>query len=294
MMKKYVYSLMCILLLICVMLTTACKPLDADEGGARDGDESVKTYNDTVWLDEIHDLGEVKTWDYSVQYVRAGVKAEPVRYPAVRIIRSVDEMKRYLAEEANVSDALTEACRKYDADYFKAQWLMIVLLEEGSGSIRHEVERLGTDGMRTFVEIKTIVPEEGTCDMAYWHILIEPEAGVYPDDEREVVVFLDGRNATDRPNTVTYGRGNASIAVTLKDGWAYDITDSADENEFSINIYPAGQSENKLRIAYYNGFGVCGTGLKQEQIMLGQYEAWMGTYDDNPVWNFITLRGLPG
>ena len=28
--------------------------------------------------------------------------------------------------------------------------------------------------------------------------------------------------------------------------------------------------------------------------MLGGYEAWMGTYDNRSVWDFICLRGLPG
>ena len=28
--------------------------------------------------------------------------------------------------------------------------------------------------------------------------------------------------------------------------------------------------------------------------MLGRYEAWVGTYDNNTVWDFISLQGLPG
>ncbi len=92
----------------------------------------------------------------------------------------------------------------------------------------------------------------------------------------------------------SHSKGYANISVTLKDGWEYDIADEAETNEFAINIYPAGQSQNKIRIAYFNGFGVCGTGLEQETIMLGRYEAWMGTYDNNTVWDFISLQGLPG
>ncbi len=80
-----------------------------------------------------------------------------------------------------------------------------------------------------------------------------------------------------------------NIALTLKEGWEYDIIDEADTKEFSVNIYPAGQKDNKLRI-YFGFFGVCGTGLKQEEIKLGEYDAWMGTYDNNTVWNYISIK----
>ena len=232
--------------------------------------------------------------DFDAQYIRAGSKKELSAYPAVKIIRSANEMSRYLKKETHMSDALVNACQKYDADYFKEQILIIVLLEEGSGSVRHEVEKVGANNGHAVIQIKSIAPEVGTCDMAWWHILIEPEAGVQIVDEEDVTVFLGGRNATENYTVASHSKGFANISVTLMDGWEYDIVDETDTNEFAINIYPAGQSENKLRIAYLNGFGVCGTGLAQEQIMLGRYEAWMGTYDNRSVWDFISLQGLPG
>jgi len=232
--------------------------------------------------------------DFDAQYIRAGSKKELSAYPAVKIIRSANEMSRYLKKETHMSEELVNACKKYDADFFKEQILIIVLLEEGSGSVRHEVEKVGSDNTHAVIQIKSIAPEVGTCDMAWWHILIEPEAGVQIADEEDVTVFLGGRNATDNYTVASHSKGFANISVTLMDGWEYDIVDETDTNEFAINIYPAGQSENKLRIAYFNGFGVCGTGLAQEQIMLGRYEAWMSTYDNNTVWDFISLQGLPG
>jgi len=170
----------------------------------------------------------------------------------------------------------------------------MILLEEGSGSIRHEVESVGIDSGDIWVKIKSIVPEACTDDMAEWHILIEPEAGVDVADEENVVVFMDGRNITEKITEVYYEKGYANIALTLKEGWEYDIVDEPYTDEFSINIYPAGQKDNKLRIAYFNGFGVCGTGLKQEEITLGRYEAWMGTYDNSTVWDFISIRDTFG
>ena len=258
-MKKWMIS---ITLLMCLLTLASCIRTGTGNGADRDGDESVKTYNDTEWLNDVHMIGEPETLDFDVQYVREGAKVEPTVYPAVRVIRSVDEMNRYLQNETYMSENLMEACEKYDENYFGSQLLIIVLLEEGSGSIRHEVEQVGIDGDKTIVEIKTIVPEVGTCDMAYWHILIEPEAGTEISSEDDVIIFLDGRNATKKMNMVSHSKGFANISVTLKDGWEYDIVDEAGTNEFAINIYPAGQSQNKIRIAYFNGFGVCGTGLK--------------------------------
>ena len=284
--------LACILIIVSILSLASCS--QSGRGHGRGGDESVKSYNDTEWLNDIHMIENLPSVDFDAQYIRAGSKKELSAYPAVKIIRSANEMSRYLKNETHMSEELVSACQKYDADYFKEQILIIVLLEEGSGSVRHEVEKVGSDNTHAVIQIKSIAPEVGTCDMAWWHILIEPEAGVQIVDEEDVTVFLGGRNATENYTVASHSKGFANISVTLMDGWEYDIVDETDTNEFAINIYPAGQSENKLRIAYLNGFGVCGTGLAQEQIMLGRYEAWMGTYDNRSVWDFISLQGLPG
>ena len=281
-----------ILIIVSILSLASCS--QSGRGHGRGGDESVKSYNDTEWLNDIHMIENLPSVDFDAQYIRAGSKKELSAYPAVKIIRSANEMSRYLKKETHMSEELVNACKKYDADYFKEQILTIVLLEEGSGSVRHEVEKVSANNGHAVIQIKSIAPEVGTCDMAWWHILIELEAGVQIADEEDVTVFLGGRNATDNYTVASHSKGFANISVTLMDGWEYDIVDETDTNEFAINIYPAGQSENKLRIAYFNGFGVCGTGLEQETIMLGRYEAWMGTYDNRSVWDFISLQGLPG
>ena len=290
-MKKITAFLLAVL---CILPLAACNRTDDNNGDHRIGEDSVKTYNDTEWLNEDPYISDLDTKDFDVQYIRAGIKSENYIYPAARIFRTEEELKTYLNTETHMPENLLNACEKYDDEYFKNRVLVAILLQEGSGSIRHEVERIGVDSGDLWIEIKSIVPEVGTCDMAWWHVLIEPEAGVEVESEEDIVVFLDGRNATEKHTVASHSKGYAIISVTLKDGWEYDFVDEADTNEFAINIYPAGQSQNKIRIAYFNGFGVCGTGLKQETIMLGRYEAWMGTYDNNTVWDFISLQGLPG
>ena len=124
----------------------------------------------------------------------------------MRVIRSVRELQAYY--EANqdrynlerredpASDStigFLDACDRYDETYFEDRVLVMVLLEEGSGSVRHWIEKvlLTEDGGKPalVVDIEVLVPEIGTCDMAEWHILIEPEAGVDVEEENITVLY---------------------------------------------------------------------------------------------------------
>lgn len=97
-----------------------------------------------------------------------------------------------------------------------------------------------------------------------------------------------------QPELVRHSRGYANISLRIPDSWEYDTEDREDSNEFCIAFWPAGESEGKLRVWYYDFFGVCGTGLEQEKITLGNYEAYKGTYDNGNIWSFISLAGTPG
>ena len=144
--------------------------------------------------------------NYDVQYIRTNGYHEGAEYPLVKIIRSVDELNAYYNDNKDKYDlerhekvysdttiGFLDACDKYDEAYFEKQELIIVLLEEGSGSVRHKVESviIGTDDI-CYISIDTIVPEVGTDDMAEWHILIAPEADVDIASESDVIVYLDG------------------------------------------------------------------------------------------------------
>ena len=39
---------------------------------------------------------------------------------------------------------------------------------------------------------------------------------------------------------------------------------------------------------------MCGTGLEEKEITVGEYKAWQGTYDNKKVWDFISFKGMPG
>ncbi len=56
----------------------------------------------------------------------------------------------------------------YDEAFFRDNVLAVVYLEEGSGSITHEVTKVQRVDDRIEIHIRRNVPAEGTCDMAYW------------------------------------------------------------------------------------------------------------------------------
>lgn len=150
---------------------------------------------------------------FDAQYIRTNGYQEGMKYPVVKVIRSVEELNAYYNAnkdhynlERNDKVEMYEdetigflnACEKYDEAYFKEQVLIMVLLEEPSGSIRHEVqgvslteEDVGEDGLKQtkmMIQIERLVPALGTDDMAMWHILIEPEKGVVIEGEPEVTI----------------------------------------------------------------------------------------------------------
>ena len=47
--------------------------------------------------------------------------------------------------------------------------------------------------------IRSVVPEAGTCDMAQWHILIEPEKGIHVESEADVALSVNGTDMCNLP-----------------------------------------------------------------------------------------------
>ena len=254
--------------------------------------------------------GDVKKTfiNFQTQYIRTDGYRDGVDYPIVKIIRSVDELNSYYNEnkekyslerrEDPASDStigFLDACDKYNAEYFEDQILVMVLLEEGSGSIRHNVDnvKLGSDG-KLYISIRRDVPEAGTDDMAEWHILIEPEKDITVANESDVIVYLDGVNPKTQPTTVYESGSYSNITLIIPHDWEYETERGSNSGEYCISFWPADQTEGKIKMWYYTAFGVCGTGLEEKEITVGEYEAWQGTYDNKKVWDFISFRGMAG
>ena len=287
--------------------TTDCFVYDKGRGGESTECELWVEFTVTRVGDTSGDVKKTFV-DFVPQYIRTNGYHEDVDYPVVKIIRSVDEMTAYYNANKDkynlerrsdpASDStigFLDACDKYTAEYFEEQILVMVLLEEGSGSIRHNVDNVkyGSDG-KLYVSVRRDVPEAGTDDMAEWHILIEPEKDIAVANESDIVVYLDGVNQKTKPNTVYESGPYSNITLTIPYDWEYTTERGNNPDDYCISFWPADQTEGKIEIWYYTAFGVCGTGLEEKEITVGEYEAWQGTYDNKKVWDFISFRGMPG
>ena len=71
------------------------------------------------------------------------------------------------------------AKNNYDEGYFSSKKIVIVTLIEGSGSVRHRVDKIDQAGN---IYISRLLPEIGTADMAEWRVLIELSRDVSIED----------------------------------------------------------------------------------------------------------------
>lgn len=286
---------------------TDCLVYDKGRGGENTKCELWAEFTVTRVGDTSNDVKKTFV-EFEPQYIRTDGYHEDIEYPVVKIIRSVKELNDYyeankglysLERRENPSSDYTigflDACDKYDEAYFENQILVMVLLEEGSGSNRHNVDnvKIGSDD-KLYVSIRSIIPEAGTCDMAEWHIIIEPEKGIDVKNESNVIVLLDGINPLIQPRIIRESEAFSNITLTIPHDWKYETEHGNNSGDYCISFWPEDQTDGKIKVWYYDAFGVCGTGLVQEKITLGDYEAYKGTYDNKKVWNFISLIGTPG
>lgn len=302
--KKWILpvSVVCGVVLCLVAVVAFCISKDDDKDKSPNEGFGIDILLDNT---EVLDAAPVK---YDAQYIRTNGYHEGAEYPVAKIIRSVDELNDYYKANKDKYDlerhekvysdttiGFLDACDKYDETYFENQILIMVLLEEGSGSNRHKVEsvKVSSDGT-LYVSISSIVPEVGTCDMAEWHILIEPEADVDVASESDVIVYLDGVNPKTQPTTVREAGSFSNITLTIPYDWEYEIERGNNTDEYCIAFWPKGQTEGKIKMWYYTAFGVCGTGLEVEEITIGEYKARKGTYHNKKTWEFIRFVDVPG
>lgn len=128
----------------------------------------------------------------NVQYIRTNGSANGITYPVTTIIRSRKELLDYYeanknfyylerqdSSNSNSTKGFLDACDKYDDNYFKEHFLILVLIEENSGSIRHTVTNVTSPSSGTSrVIIKRKLPEAVTMDMAQWHIFVEMDSKI--------------------------------------------------------------------------------------------------------------------
>ena len=120
-------------------------------------------------------------WD--AKYFRTDGYVKDAVYPVVTVISSKDELEQYheaykdkydfskrLNGYIDSSAGFLDAMENYSDAFFAKSFLVFILVEEGSGSVRHQVDSVEENGG---IVISRLLPEMGTADMAQWHIIVE-------------------------------------------------------------------------------------------------------------------------
>ena len=133
----------------------------------------------------------VSTWE-----IRTDGGNEDISYPFVTVLRSREELTDYCLAQGKVFDLETEfldACKGYDESYFAKNDLILICVEETSGSVTHQVTDVREEKGGWIITVVRHEPEEKTADMAQWHILVEIQMGKVIAPEATVSVRFENK-----------------------------------------------------------------------------------------------------
>lgn len=123
-----------------------------------------------------------KSEPFRVHYIRTNGIVEGAQYPITTVITDVVQLQEYYEQNKDLYDFKNEwgdsvsfqkAVAAYNEAFFENNALILVVLEEGSGSVWHNVERLSRQNGTLQIDIRRTTPEVYTTDMAQWHIILE-------------------------------------------------------------------------------------------------------------------------
>lgn len=136
----------------------------------------------------------LKIEDVQMEIIRTNGYHGDASYPYIQIIKTENELLEYYQEkkeeynmESDDESSFKSRMEYYNESFFENYVLAIILIEEPSGSIRHELETVENSDNSIVFTIKRIIPEMGTTDMAQWHLLISIPAALYNDDDIDVI-----------------------------------------------------------------------------------------------------------
>lgn len=204
-MKKNKLKFLCgTLVLTMVVLFSGCNNINTGESEKEE--ETVVVGNtDNQDNDEIsastEDKGEIikkpsdsaRELEFKASYERSPYYNSSKKYPIITICKSKECLKEHEGKVKGltvsmlscVSDNRDTNISRYDDEFFAENALIIITLDESSGSVRHNVKKVIKEGNEISIAIERKVPELGTADMAEWNIYIELNAEDI--DENDIV-----------------------------------------------------------------------------------------------------------
>lgn len=123
--------------------------------------------------------------------------------------------------------------------------------------------------------------------------------GEYKDLPERTLLSLAEMGWISKENAITgelveVHKDGKMLSLIIPEGWEYATHETTPLTAdlaytFFIEFWPEGKNEGSILFTYDENFGVCGTGLTSEEIVLGGHAGSMGTYDNNSVFSFIVF-----
>ena len=152
------------------------------------------------WEKPAKENKEPKPYAVSSRSIRTDGGAKDISYPFVTILRSREELEDYCLVQGRLFDLETgflEACEAYDEIYFAEHDLILLCLEESSGSVTHQVTDVRDENGEWIITVTKHAPVEMIRDMPFdmtqWHILIEVQMGKVIAPESAVTVRFENK-----------------------------------------------------------------------------------------------------
>ena len=146
----------------------------------------------------------IQSYEFNAKYVRTYYTGRNSGSPKKKIFTSRAELDSYVNEYKEktgnliglgMNKTLEEEVADYDDNWFSSSKLVMVILEESSGSISHKVVQVDEKN----IKIERIIPMAGTCDMAEWHIFIELDKELSLNNDIQISTY-ENREQLDWPN----------------------------------------------------------------------------------------------
>lgn len=258
-----------------------------DGGEGSIPEEVVSSLSELGWISD-DKTAVSEDVPFEAEYIRTGTPGKGTLGTTVTVMNSLPELQLYIKENKealSLTEEFLNKTQKYDDEFFVKNSLILLFVTEGSGSVSHRIESVKKTGDKKLeVTLLREVPEAGTCDMAYHHIIAE----VKKEDLGERDILLDGITEQEAYEEVSVSTGKEGMSFIIPDSWGCRKEES-EILPLSIELYNKNEPDKIITAEFTGAFGVCGTGLRTESIKVGGYDAVKGIYDGNPVWDFISI-----
>ena len=196
-MKKTKLKSLCGILIFVISLTfLGCNNVNDNESSKEDttvvvdpsnqdkGENSLNSEEKTEGKIVKNPSASARELEFKASYERSSYYNSSKEYPIITICKSKEDLKEHEAKVKGltvsklcyVSENNDVNLSKYNDEFFTKKALIVITLDESSGSVRHNVKKVVKDNNEITIGIERKVPELGTADMAEWNIYIELNA----------------------------------------------------------------------------------------------------------------------